>query len=486
MKIRDFITAYLKERDMTLADLTAKLGYRSKTSIVRIMNGAVTERSLENFVSKLSKVGGITEKEKADLNEAIELLKWQEDYYPSREILDFLQGKVCGTGTVELECVNPETDAWLIKDVPKAFEEGFRGATEVEILLMNSQYVPIYDKLYRLIREQNAKITHYLMIDENTSRTIHAMNVLFQMMYEPNYSGYLLTTHREDGHKGLLAADLLLANWVSAKGVRCESLILFDEPGHGRLYRSLVPGTLARLLAVPKECYRPLKQSFVTYNKASDYVRFSRECADIEKNRRLFCIKPDISLECIPVEILLAAVREGDLGRAEDFRNVEEMLVEIFTQRNKNAYESRKAHHTIMKRSTMWKFVHTGRLTDHFWGMRNFTMQERAAIMRRLLEHAENNPFFNLYFLKDNQFLRDIEVFCYDGKGLLIVDPNTDYDLSGGHAEVMLDHPEFQRLYKDFFLKHLIREHVISHADTCEFLRSLVEYCENPTPEENE
>lgn len=485
MNIKEYMNAYLKERDMTLVELTAKLGYKSKTSIVRIMNGDVTVRSFDKFVARMRKLGDLTEKESAQLDEAVELMRWQEDYHPSREMLGFLQGWVREEGSVRLEYINPFSGDDCTGCVPLTFDDTFNGATEIDILLVNSQYVPIFEKLRNLIAEKDAKISHYLMINEDTSRTIHAMNVIFPIMFMSGYSGYLFAKNCEQGHNGVQSSDFMLVNWRDASGVRCESLILFDTPNHGRVYRSVHPGTLAKLLEIPKECYKPIKKSFVDDTGADSYVDFSLECASIERNRRIFAIKPDICLESIPVEILLKAAREGLLGTTEEFVRSEEALCEIFIRRYKNTFESRQVRHMIMKRSALWKFVRTGRLSDHFWGMRAFTLQERAEIMRSLLKQAENNPYFHMHFLKDNQFLRDMEIFCYDGKGILIVNVNADYDLNHGHAEVMLDHPEFQRLYKEFYLKHLIREHVIPQADTIEFLRSLVEYCEDPNTEEN-
>ena len=485
MNIRDFITAYLKDRDMTMVELTGKLGYRSKTSIVRIMNGDVSGRSLDTFVTRLRKAGGLSEKEIEQLKEAAELLSWQADYYPAREMLGLLQGKVHEKGEVVLECVNPDRDDTLTKDVPTVFSEAFRGARDIDIMLVNSQFVPVFDKLHSLIKHQDARIAHYLMVNEDTSRTIHAMNVVFPILFMSNYACYLLNKSNMAGHNGIQSSDFMLANWISAEGLKCESLVLFDAPNHARVYRSVHPGTLAKLLEIPTQSYISIKHSYLNVPEIQSYVQFCKDCADIERNRRLYAIKPDICLECIPADILLAAARDGELGRNEDFVRVEEALKEIFDQRFRNVFERHKAHHTIMKRSALWKFVRTGRLSDHFWGMRPFTLQERAAIIRHLIEQVDNNPYFHIYFLKDNQFLRDMEVFCYDGKGLLLVNAYSDYDLFKGHAEVMLDHPEFQRLYKDFYLKHLIREHVISPADTRDFLRSLVEYCEDPNTEES-
>jgi len=486
MAIREFITSYLKDRDITLVELTAKLGYRSKTSIVRILNGDISTRSLEGFADRLRRVGGLTETECVHLDEAMELLKWQDDYYSSKEMLGFLQGYVPETGDVMLKYVNPECIEQTDRDIPLIFDDAFSGGTDIEIMLVNCQYVPMFDKLHRLLCTQNARVNHYIMVNDDTARTIHAVNTVFSIMFLPGYQGFLLRSKDASGHNGIQTSDFMLANWTNAEGQRCESLVLFDTPNNARAYRSVTPGTLAKLLEIPKETYQPIKRSYMDGNDGNKYVKFCAECAGIERNRRVFAIKPDLCLEHVPVDILLNAAREGALGQTEEFALTEKILFDLSRRRYKSVFESRKAHHTIMKRSAVWKFVRTGRLSDHFWGLRPFTLQERATIIRHLIDQIENNPYFHIYFLKDNQFLRDIEVFCFDGKGLLIVNADTNYDLMQNHSEVILEHPEFQRLYKDFFLKHLIRERVISNGDTLDFLRSLVEYCEDPNSEEYE
>lgn len=110
--------------------------------------------------------------------------------------------------------------------------------------------------------------------------------------------------------------------------------------------------------------------------------------------------------------------------------------------------------------------------------MHPFTMAERSRILHTLLEHYDKNPYFHIYFLKDYQFLRDGVVAYYENLGMLIPNPETGYNLAGGHSEVLITHPEFLRLYKDFFLNNLIRQQVISHGETRQFLLSLIEYCE--------
>ena len=95
-------------------------------------------------------------------------------------------------------------------------------------------------------------------------------------------------------------------------------------------------------------------------------------------------------------------------------------------------------------------------------------------IFNLLKKQMEHNPYCDLYFLKDDDFLRDAEIAYYDGMGILANDANTDYSPEGKHSEVMLVHEGFMRMFKECFERSLQTDHVMSHADTVYFLNGLI------------
>ena len=50
-------------------------------------------------------------------------------------------------------------------------------------------------------------------------------------------------------------------------------------------------------------------------------------------------------------------------------------------------------------------FAMTGRMSDHFWMMRPFTPEERVIILKELLTQQQKNPYFHIFFLKDDSTL---------------------------------------------------------------------------------
>lgn len=60
---------------------------------------------------------------------------------------------------------------------------------------------------------------------------------------------------------------------------------------------------------------------------------------------------------------------------------------------------------------------------------------------------------------------------------MLILDSKTSFNLAEGHSEVLITQKRFLQLFKDYYLKQLIRDCVISYQETVCFLKELAEYC---------
>lgn len=183
-------------------------------------------------------------------------------------------------------------------------------------------------------------------------------------------------------------------------------------------------------------------------------------------------------MDYIPCEALYPAMKRGTLASDPELEHVMSVLWQINGGRYENAFHKKQVAHTVMKRSAMMSFAKTGRHSDHFWAMDAFTVDERLMILNNLLDNEENNPYFHLHFLKDDHVLRDMEIACYEGKGFLMLESDTSYDLSMGHSELMLHCDQMEHEFRDFILNDLVPKYCISEADTIGFLRRLIFVCE--------
>ena len=474
--IEKLIGTLAENRGMTLSEFTAQLGYHSKTSLVRIMKGQVSRRAVDAFAQRVQDCLELAEPERGALDAVMEHLRWQNDYDSSREMLRFLRGEQTPCGDVYLEDAD---GAGAMR-----FADRYAHADEIHITLLNSQYVPIFRQLCELVRERGATVEHYLQMRRESARIIHAIGELIPLIYEKGYSGYCSSSVDDGssgGVRGLLDADVMVVQYRAGDGGMREDIVSFDAADHGFVHASAQPGRFARMLGLNRGRYTPIKQVYFQSSRLDNYIQFCEDYAKLEYNRSIFKIKPDICMSWIPEDIMAGALLEGPVGGMENIAGLMEQFKKVHRERVRNVYEKRRVSRMIMKRSAMVRFARTGRMQDHFWGMRPFTPEERVRIFRLILEHNESNPYFNVFFLKDNDFLRDVEVAYFEREGILMTNASSDYALQGNHSETMIVHEEFMRMFREYYEKSLLADHVLSHGETVNFLNSLIRIATDET-----
>lgn len=466
----------MADRGITLAELTEMLGYQSKTSVVRVMKNQASQRALDTFARRVGENLHLTEQEKEALDEVLESLRWQKDYPASKEMLRFLRGEKDDNVQVWLESADGEA--------PVLFSECYLNAKDIRITMLNAQYVPIFGHLLELVRNYGAQIEHFLLMHTEPEHVIRAINALIPLIYEKGYMGYAhragAAALKQMAH-GVLGGDVMVIRYTEENGSEWEDMIVFDSACHGFRQSLARPGSFKRMLGIRMDDFAPIKRAYFENNGIESYVDFSADYAKLERNRAVYKIKPDISIDWIPADISILSLQEGGIPGIEEMADVVEAMRCVYRDRVANTFEKRRVARTIMKRSAMVRFARTGKMSDHFWGMRAFTREERLTILRLLIDQVENNPYFNIYFLKDNDFLRDVEIAYYENVGILVLDANTDYDLGDNHSEIMIVHSEFMRMFKEYFERSLLAEQVDSHTETMDFLRDLVRIVLNDT-----
>lgn len=473
MKMDQLIDMLMEQRGLSLTEFSKLLGYQSKTSLSRVRANQISKRALDGFVKRLEERLDLTKEERFCLSEALEQLQWQEDYGSSKEMRSFLRGEKPAEESLWLE---DAAGGWG----KQLFVERYAAAKDVHVVLLNSQYVSVFGALLKLVREQHAEVEHFLLVEEDPIRVIRAMNAVIPLMYERNYMCYSWLTGVSGEMpqvQGMLNSDVMVISYTDQHGADHEEMIVFDRPNHGVLC-SGEPGSFCRMLSIPRERFRQIKQTYSDDASLDNYVRFSAYCANLERDTMVYMIKPDVSIDWISVDILLSALVEGGVPGFDPSSELISSLYAIYAERGKNTFEKRRITRSVLKRSAMLRFARTGRMSDHFWGMRPFTSAERVAILRRLLDEIENNPYFNVCFLKENDELRDVVIMYFEDKGLLLLDSATDYFLAEGHSEVMILHPEFMRLFKEYFERVLLNGMVTTQRETVRFMRGLIAVAE--------
>lgn len=475
-EMRQYIENFIRTRELSLTRLAEQLSYKSKTSIERIMDDNTRESSIIRFEQSMNQDFCLTEKEKADLHRAVQItLHGKPNYLAKCEMWNFIQGN------------NPSMpqDVQIVEAATgrsASLLQLYSGVTQLRITLVNCPYVTLYASLQKLISQSNAAIDHYIYVNTDNARTIYAMNVLMPVFYQKGYRGYAYFQNDVSTPqipKGFMEADAMVCSYIDPNGEKHEDLIAFHGENAGTRITSR--GTCEvfwHLLNLNQEQYFPIKRTYFECSALDDYVQYSRDYAALERNRTIWKIKPDIGVDWIPTSILAAALREGSIPHGSDFHAVYSQLYEVYNRRVQNSFSKKKHAYTVLKKEAMRKFMLTGKASDHFWGMRPYTWEERTAILSLMLEQQRSNPYFHLFFLKDDHQIRDAEIACYEGIGILMLEANTDYNLAQGHSEVIISHKEMMRLFEDFFMNELVRKYAHPEEESTRVLQKLIKECE--------
>ncbi|MBQ3156165.1 MAG: hypothetical protein IJB81_04455 [Clostridia bacterium] len=208
------------------------------------------------------------------------------------------------------------------------------------------------------------------------------------------------------------------------------------------------------------------------------FIHYVEGYAQLEDNCTILSIKPDVHFNCIPSAQLEQGIRDGfsasGMAAGGALDDLIAALKAVHEARFENMMKKHKPTHLIYSLPAMERFMRTGVLCDHFFLQRPYTVEERREIIRVLLDAMRNQPYFNVHFFKEGAPPLRFEISLYDGKGVLLTDAYTGYDLEQQHSEALITLPAFVESFKRYFLDELLVRYVIPRADTLRALERLL------------
>ena len=208
------------------------------------------------------------------------------------------------------------------------------------------------------------------------------------------------------------------------------------------------------------------------------FVEYTQRYAELEDNCNILSIKPDAHFNCIPAHLLEQAVIEGfeqsGMVAGPELALLIDSLKQVHVQRYHNMFAKRRPTHLVYSVADMERFMRTGVLTDQFFIQRAYTVEERREIIRVLLDAMRELPYFNVHFLKEGAPPLRYEISCYEGKGVLMMDAYTGYELDNDHSEALITLPSFVESVKRFFQDELLPHYVLSRSETIHALERLL------------
>lgn len=471
----------LKEKRVSASELARMMNYKSRNSIFRILSGKGGHSARQTFCERLLQEDPLrlSDEQRERLGQALEISRvgWKAylDNQAMRELL--MSGKPCpAQQTVRVEA------AYLYPHDPDFCKatESLNCAQRVRLTILGCCDRAIFDalreRLCRMDVRCEVQIVHLIYTGpEEIVRNIAAIQPLlycdfysayciepgiFSRERERMYRGNCIYAHVQDEHGDWYDRQLLLID----KGVFVPMNRM--AAAEYNPIKALLDRDLARMT--------PLKARPGKAMAAGDYLAYTEDCRKLEQNRAIYTIKLDVPVSFVPADILRSCVRDGLMEKAE----LEDME-RIHRQRFENFLTKKRVNHTIFSREAMERFAQTGRQSDHFFALRSYTPGERVRILQNLREQEAENPYFHVHFFADDFEPPASEIALYEGVGMLMAKPYTNYDLSGDHAETIIAQEEFCASYRAFFLHDLLERHVLSREATLAVLDELIETAKN-------
>lgn len=483
------LSAILETRGISATQLAAMLGYKSKTTLLRILQGDAGLRCVGNVYKDLCCCAALrlTEQETDRLHIAYEVELWGLDNYRARmEMWHLLRRNDTPALPMELmTCGKTITLQELLDAIVPEGVPGEMPVSSLEIMMLSGCYPNVMEQLAGLLERMGNRIraTQLFMLNNDTARTVRMIRNIMPVLGFHSYEAYYVYPSiiiPDPLYSGSGTGKVMILRAVLPDGKAREfqvlmqgetTGVLLEADGIWNCWQQFTAGYLAQ--AVPLKAAVPA---------VTDYISLVENYLETERNRELLIYKGDVCFNNIPTDILLRALMDSmakDELAAESEYSVPQVLQKLRSvqeKRYQNQMTKRQPTHWVASAAALYEFARTGVQNDHFFAMRPFTVEERLRIFRILLDQVRQNPYFHLYLLlaEEEASYIPLEVLHIDGVGFQITSCGTDYRLTDGWTETTLTEETFCSLFREFFMEELIARHTRPAAETERVLEDII------------
>lgn len=451
-------------------DLAKFGGYKSRTSIIRLFQEQSSHKNREAFLRRLCGAGVLKHEEESALRKALEISAIGKTEARARQIL---QSLIMGTR-------DPRAVVFSSLDPVMHM---MRDAVKVDVIVFNSMYESLMNDLQELlVSKPGCRVSHYFSLTQDEVDAAMAVKCLALLSYLPNYVAYACNPQDEDTHM-ICGLNAICVRLWDEEGASKDILALLFASGKVALHQAdSAHGLYAFCERVV--CHMELPCQSVSHTCGvtggpESFLSVMRYLYQCELQRDMYHIKSDLCVNTIHPRHLRACLvsrQLDDLFRgqsADTMRKFLDSILDYQRQRYKNMIESKNPKHLIASPDAFRRFCRMGMITEHFAGMRPFTLQERIEILEDLFQQATRNPFFFLYFFKDG-IEPAYEINCWDRFGLTAFPIKKQLPMALNYCNSVICHPRLVSIFKGYFMNDLIKNHTMSNRHGLMFLRELL------------
>ena len=470
----------LAQEGMSASEAARLVGFSSRNSMFRILSGEASGEIKQRFLQKLHEQlsGTWPDRHWYDLQEALSVERLgMSRYQENRAFIQLLYEHESAAENYVVVSAEDGSERPL-GDILEELEDAYRS----EIIITGCCDGGIARMLAEKCEKAGAKgtltVRHYI----DTAQESVCRNILgiLPLISKPWYNARLIAENSCPPE--MMAIYRLncihIQRWDEKGGLSWTIFVRYDQTHF--TFQEWREGHCPALGVVDKwRFHLELLKPMPSISEGSDmFVEYTQQCAALEDNCTILSVKPDVHFNCIPTHLLEQAVMEGfeqsGIAAGPELVSLIEALKQVHNRRYNNMFNKRKPTHLVYSLQAMERFMRTGMLSDQFFIQRAYTVEERREVIRVLLEAMRELPYFNVHFLKEEVPPLHYEISCYDGKGVLLMDAYTGYELAGEHSEAVITLPAFMEGFKRYFLDELLPHFVLSRNESIRAMERLL------------
>lgn len=480
----------MEERELSAGLLADMLQYKSKTTLLRVLQGKAGVRCVGNVYADLCRCEALrlTEEEIDRLQVAYDVELWGLENYRARsEMRRFLRPHSNKQHPMWIQCMDGDTislEELFARFVPCDTEAALAGdkipVAHLEMFVLSSGYPYVMHVLAGLLGRLRCRIhvRQLMQLNGDTARTVRMIRCLLPVLPYHNHEAFYI--RQEDiSHDPIYSYGIgraLILRATLPDGTTREFQVLIRDEHTGAIFEA--PGLWdywARYMETYIQRGYPMKSQVPDLR---DYLQMLEYYGEIEKGREILLFKGDVCFDYVPVDILVGAIAAESFTPKElsKLTTVLPQLRAVQEKRFQNVVAKREPTHWIASPRRLREMAETGKMKSHFFGMRPFNIEERIRIFQLLLRMVEENPYFHMYMLlpEEEGNLLDMDIAYMVGLGIQIIAADTDYSMENGWSETMLTERSFCDLYREFFMEELIPNYTYAPEQTAVILREII------------
>ncbi len=456
VSLRELIGEWQRREGLTLTALSQRLGYGSKTSVQRVMDGQARASSALELEMRLRERIPMSRKEETRLHREVGLLRFGETQWQVFEAFwRLLSAHRLSEGTeAVIRVVNTGETTTLTEHYAEA--EGL-------LACVQGCVTPPYALPLDELAAKPGAVIYHALASGNDRDLINGVSEVLHLVPNGNYHLRMLAAAHEPTCGNMMVCEYTL------HGQPMEDLLMMHADGTADLLtRTGGDQLMLKLVGGYSDSYRPFKQPLKETLTPEGYLSYLADFAALEHNRAIWSIRSNIGASLIPGELMI---------RASEDRLPPELLARakpIAVQRTQNTYARRQPVCVVFKHSAVERFLDTGCCFGHFSFMRPFTQEERAEIIDLMLQNMRANPYFHVYFLRDDNAVRDIGITAYADRGLILVPAEGESQPMERYYDGRLPSPAISRQFSEFFTRELLPTACCTEHESCVMMENLL------------